>query len=194
MFIYVLHIGAMEAAVIDSGPLDAATLRAVPSLPAGNALQSDPHSRRICSQCATWRTALLVAVCTALILLVVRCTMRLSNRTGATVRMLAEGGGDWNEGESQPLLAPVRPITHSRCSSAFFDRVDLTCRAVHCICGIHLRAWKKGGLPASQGPQCDTVVDNSANPHAGGLPGVHNLQKRDTEQLKMITRRVEILL
>ena len=184
----------MEAAWVDSGLLDALTRRAGRSLQTENAVQRDPHSRRIRGQSATWRTALWAAFATALIFLVVKCTVRLPNRAEASVRMLAEGGGDWDDGERQPLLQRVRLFTHSRCSSAFFDRVDLTCRAVHCICGIHLRAWKKGGLPASQGPQCDTVVDNSANPHAGGLPGVHNLQKRDTEQLKMITRRVEILL
>ena len=136
----------MEAAWVDSGLLDALTRRAGRSLQTENAVQRDPHSRRIRGQSATWRTALWAAFATALIFLVVKCTVRLPNRAEASVRMLAEGGGDWDDGERQPLLQRVRLFTHSRCSSAFFDRVDLTFHALHCLSAF-FPGFRRRGRP-----------------------------------------------
>lgn len=44
-------------------------------------------------QRAPWRTVIAVAACTALIFVVVKCTMRLSSERGISVRLLAGGGG-----------------------------------------------------------------------------------------------------
>ncbi|CDI85630.1 hypothetical protein EPH_0064760 [Eimeria praecox] len=85
----------MNIVDIDSGSSETEIFQAG-RLPHAENAQGDAYKRRVSSQRAPWQTVIAVAACTALIFLVVRCTVQLASHKGTSVRLLA--GSDGGEG------------------------------------------------------------------------------------------------
>ncbi|CDI82916.1 hypothetical protein EPH_0055640 [Eimeria praecox] len=105
----------MNIVDIDSGASETEIFQAG-RLPQAENAQGDVHKRRVRSQRAPWQTVIAVAACTALIFLVVRCTMQLASHKETSVRVLA--GSDGGEGgRRRPRLQVVSDSDSDSCES-----------------------------------------------------------------------------